>query len=234
MDKPSKYARSSSSGDNNDNNDKTPQQRRQPKTTHYNSSSVAPSAQPTLSRSPLHKRIHSTYQNTTTTTTTTTTSPHRRTSSSSSLPPPLSSPPNPFLHPPPHASFSPRTTLALHPRTSTEWLADRAAFFHPSPASSSLATSDIEALEAGTAPLTGRKWGREEAKTVEGQGALERGLCWLDHGLGMVDGAVARVASGWARWADDGEGEGSAGALWVLPVARTRRGGADEAKGKVE
>ncbi|KAH9882383.1 hypothetical protein J1614_000619 [Plenodomus biglobosus] len=132
-------------------------------------------------------------------------------------------------------------------RTSSEWIADRATFFssqspppssyphtpsssHPSthsppnPSSPpsdtySLDISDIEALEAGTAPLTGHKRSTSSESGASENGALKRSLSWLDQGLGMMDEGVTRVAGGIAKWTDD-EG-GDEGLL--LPLAREKR-----------
>lgn len=187
---------------------------------------------------------------------------HRRTFSSSlsatprvtpTTQPTPPSPPNPFLRPPnTQARFLTPGAHVEEPlisRTSSEWIADRAAFFssqspppassyphtprssHPSthsptyPSSSSSDTysldiSDIEALEAGTAPLTGHKRSTSSGSGGSGEnGALKRSLSWLDQSLGMMDEAVTRVAGGIAKWTDDERGDEGL----LLPLAREKR-----------
>jgi len=70
-------------------------------------------------------------------------------------------------------------------------------------------TADIEALEAGTAPLTPRTAARKEDK--------EKGS-WVDLSLGRVEDAVNGFVGRVARWTDDAEGyrEGERG---LLPVS---------------
>ncbi|KAF2851943.1 hypothetical protein T440DRAFT_553893 [Plenodomus tracheiphilus IPT5] len=149
-------------------------------------------------------------------------------------------PQNALLQPGAHIA-APRT----HTRTSGEWIAERTAFFssHTSlplhngqqntysksssptshhysssaSGSSSRDISDAEALEAGTAPLTGYKCASlSSSSDSDGeQGMLRRSLRWLDQGLGMVDGVVGRVAGGLARWTDD-EGVAEEGLLVKL------------------
>ncbi|KAF1943988.1 hypothetical protein EJ02DRAFT_510558 [Clathrospora elynae] len=148
----------------------------------------------------------------------------------------LSSSPNPFLKPPGNGFLAAREER-LTKRSSTEWLAEHERFFSASHSSSSssfsspsmpsysLATADIEALEAGTAPPTGRTHAysssssftsTSSSKSTEG-GMLRKSLSWLDQGLGLVDEAVSSVASGITRWTDDGGLEGE-----VLPIARAK------------
>jgi hypothetical protein len=80
----------------------------------------------------------------------------------------------------------------------------------------------MEALEAGTAPLTGVVRSRShDSGSGESEGVLKQSLSWLDQGLGMVDEAVGKIATGLAKWTDD-EG-GDEGLL--LPMSREQRSG---------
>ncbi|KAF1834120.1 hypothetical protein BDW02DRAFT_647882 [Decorospora gaudefroyi] len=152
---------------------------------------------------------------------------HRRTSSSpaplrSSHTPtptpitPLSSPPNPFLTPPPnHPPKQPPKPL-----TSPEWKSAHKAFFHTSPpttpsASASYASVDMHALEAGTSSSSPSSSGQGESGGGGGGASLIwKGVGWLDQGLGLVDGVVDGVVARVGRWTDGGGGG------LVLPVAR--------------
>lgn len=80
-----------------------------------------------------------------------------------------------------------------------------------------LDTAAMEALEAGTAPLTGRapQPPSEERPGGEDESLLRRSLAWLDQGLGLMDGAVDRVV---ARWTDDDDDDGGDDGL-LLPMA---------------
>jgi hypothetical protein len=146
--------------------------------------------------------------------------------------PALSSPRNPFLHPPdPHTS---RQTLS--PRSSAEYMAQHARFFAattsspsiysptlsvhsrtPSSSASEMGdyttmnTADIEALEAGTGAELTPRWASET-------GGHERKTSWV----GMSIGKMEDVVSGWVesltKWTDGSDDE-----ELVLPVVDRRR-----------
>lgn len=162
--------------------------------------------------------------------------------SHSQTPPTAPSPVNPFLDPPSSSLAHPGTAVPLVKRTSLEWKTGRAAFFSPktttstsvsrpvSPAPShtnehsseafELDVSDIEALEAGTAPLTGRKHARSESCcSSPGNGLIGKSKSWIDEGVGLVDGAVTAFAAKIGRWTDDDGGDDAL----LLPVARQGR-----------
>lgn len=154
---------------------------------------------------------------------------HRRTSSSpasairfylASPPasPTIPSPPNPFLHPP-SMHLSPHTPPTTNPRSLLKWKAEHTAFFNSSPAHSSASstsdpdeyppmnTADMEALEAGTAPLGPRSLAKKEEK-----------MSWADLSLARVEDAVSGFVGKVVKWADDdgGYGEGQRGLLGVV------------------
>jgi hypothetical protein len=133
---------------------------------------------------------------------------------------PIDSPPNPFLYPPDQNHLSPPYTLQSC--TSSEWLAQHAAFFSSTSSNSSCTPYrrsnqsfdddyDIEALEAGTAPSMPRT---VDAKTHR------RSMSWIDLGLGKVEGAVNGFVGKVARWTDDEGGEEGV----LLPVVGGRNG----------
>ncbi|CAG5160375.1 uncharacterized protein ALTATR162_LOCUS5803 [Alternaria atra] len=162
------------------------------------------------------------------------------------------SPVNPFLDPPPNRLLQPDTGAALVKRTSLEWQTGRAAFFSSQNRTSTpvsrpvspvpshvnnksnepfeLNVSDMEALEAGTVPLTGRKHisscssssspGSGSGGASDGFGLIRKSRSWVDQGVGFVDGAVDAFAAKLGRWTDD---DGGNEAL-LLPVARQGRG----------
>ncbi|CAI9628471.1 unnamed protein product [Alternaria burnsii] len=155
-----------------------------------------------------------------------------------------SSPVNPFLDPSPNGSLQPGTGGVLVKRTSSEWKTERAAFFatktatsvpvsrsvSPAPSHTNdhssqtfeLDISDIEALEAGTAPLTGRRQPQSEFNhSFTGSGLVEKSKSWIDEGVGFVDGAVSAVAAQIRRWTDDDGGDESL----LLPYTRQGREG---------
>ncbi|KAH7413782.1 hypothetical protein DE146DRAFT_749983 [Phaeosphaeria sp. MPI-PUGE-AT-0046c] len=133
-------------------------------------------------------------------------------------------PVNPFLFPPAQVRAN------RNPRTSSEYLAQHTSFFSPNPlspyrttstsphpSSSSLSapytaaydlnTSEIEALEAGTACPTPRM-------ILESH---ERKKSWVDFGIAKVEHTVNGLVERLVRWTDDGDD----GVL--LPVANGRR-----------
>ena len=147
----------------------------------------------------------------------------------------LSSPPNPFLNPPKNGLLAPSNGLVK--RSSTEWKRDHAAFFaspphtprstspapsyHSSsdnvPASHSLETEDIEALEAGTRSPSSSGPGSHSSKEESPNGGIMRkSLSWIDQGLELVDGAVDGFVARVGRWTDDDGGDEAL----LLPVAR--------------
>lgn len=125
---------------------------------------------------------------------------------------PIDSPPNPFLSPPDINYHN------LQPRSSSEWLAQHAAFFSSTSSTSSRMPShssddyDIEALEAGTTP-----------RTVK---VNRRSVSWVDLGLEKVEGAVSEFVGKVARWTDD-EGDGE---VVLLPAVNGNGGGRREVK----
>ncbi|KAF2826816.1 hypothetical protein CC86DRAFT_381890 [Ophiobolus disseminans] len=118
--------------------------------------------------------------------------------------PTIASPPNPFLHPP-----NAHLPIPINPRNSTEWKAQHTQFFSstPSPGHSSASssadpdeyppmnTADIEALEAGTAPLGPRSPTKKRAKDS-----------WADLSLARVEDAVNGWVEKVVRWTDDDRG----------------------------
>ena len=153
-----------------------------------------------------------------------------------------SSPVNPFLDPSPNGPLQPGTGGVLVKRTSSEWKTERAAFFATKTATSTpvsrsvsptpsrtndhssetfeLDISDIEALEAGTAPLTGRRQPQSDFNpSFAGSGLVEKSKGWIDEGVGFVDGAVSAVAAQIGRWTDDDGGDESL----LLPYTRQGR-----------
>lgn len=153
-----------------------------------------------------------------------------------------SSPVNPFLDPSPNGPLQPGTGGVLVKRTSSEWKTERAAFFATKTATSTpvsrsvspapsrtndhssetfeLDIADIEALEAGTAPLTGRRQPQSDFNpSSTGSGLVEKSKSWIDEGVGFVDGAVSAVAAQIGRWMDDDGGDESL----LLPYTRQGR-----------
>jgi hypothetical protein len=145
--------------------------------------------------------------------------------------PALSSPRNPFLHPPdPHTS---RQTL--NPRGSAEYMVQHARFFAdttfspsiysptlsvhsrtPSSSASEMGdyatmdTADIEALEAGTGAELTPRWASET-------GGHERKTSWVDLSIGKMEDVVSGWVESLAKWTDGSDEE------LVLPVVDRRR-----------
>lgn len=71
----------------------------------------------------------------------------------------------------------------------------------------SLDTGEMEALENGTAPLTGRVRGLRGHAGSSEDGRVLRKVSWLDQGLGMVDAAVDIFVARMTRWMDDDGGD---------------------------
>ncbi|KAH6882426.1 hypothetical protein BKA58DRAFT_373304 [Alternaria rosae] len=148
------------------------------------------------------------------------------------------SPINFFLDLHPKGLLSPDASATLVKRSSLEWQAGRAAFFAPTtttsnPASGSasptlsytagnsnetfeLDLSDMEALEAGTAPLTGRLHSGSSSPSNRGSRLIRKSKSFVDEGVGMMEGVVDRVAAKIARWTDDDGGDEAL----LLPVAQ--------------
>ncbi|KAG9193277.1 hypothetical protein G6011_03312 [Alternaria panax] len=157
--------------------------------------------------------------------------------------PPTPSPQNPFIDPPANGPLQSSTGATLVKRTSLEWQIERAAFFSPETATSTttsrpasparshinddssealeLDVSDMEAREAGTAPLTGRQHPQSEFGSLPcGNSLIRKSKSWIDEGVGFVDGAVNAFAAKIGRWTDDDGGDDAL----LLPVARQGRG----------
>jgi hypothetical protein len=148
-----------------------------------------------------------------------------------------SSPVNPFLNPPAKELIQPGTDSTRVKRTSLEWQTARAAFMStqqttstpvsrsasPAPSHSNdnrnesfeLDVSDIEALEAGTAPLTGRKHPSSSSSSPR-NGLVTKSKSWIDDGVGRIDGAVNAFVAKIGRWTYDDGGDDAS----LLPVAR--------------
>ncbi|OAL00086.1 hypothetical protein IQ06DRAFT_348589 [Phaeosphaeriaceae sp. SRC1lsM3a] len=130
------------------------------------------------------------------------------------------SPINPFLFPPCHIQPT------LNPRTCAQHLPQHTAFFSPPSPSQTIShssfsslstpdpppydlnTSEIEALEAGTASLTPRTTLRRHEKSKS----------WVDLGIAKVEDTVNGLVGRVARWTDGDDEEG------LLPVANGGRG----------
>jgi hypothetical protein len=86
----------------------------------------------------------------------------------------------------------------------------------------------MEALEAGTAPLTGRQYNPSDQRAHSGSslpssgsgvGLIQRSRSFIDQGIVLVDGVVDNLAARLGRWADDDGGDEAL----LLPVARQAR-----------
>jgi hypothetical protein len=133
---------------------------------------------------------------------------------------PIDSPPNPFLHLPEVTYLSP--PHRLQPRSSSEWLAQHAAFFSSTASNASRAPSycsddyDMEVLEAGTAPLTPKSVAVKTYRTS---------MSWMDLGLGKVEGAVNGFVGKVAKWTDNDDDDDDVGEEgFLLPVVSERVG----------
>jgi hypothetical protein len=146
--------------------------------------------------------------------------------------PALSSPQNPFLHPPNHHT----SRQSLNPRNSAEYMAQHARFFagntsslslyspipsvHSRTPSSSASetgdyaamnTADIEALEAGTGAELTPRWASET-------GGHERKTSWVDLSIGKMEDVVSGWVESLAKWTDGSDDE----ELVLLVVDRRR------------
>ncbi|CBY01699.1 predicted protein [Plenodomus lingam JN3] len=166
----------------------------------------------------------------------------------------ISSPPNPFLKPPVSGSLATHTynPEPLVPRTSREWLAERAAFFScyssstshvscgtpyapatssgvfstsPSSSTHTLPLNALEALESGTAPLLTRTPSYSSTRSAaSGDGVGDKGV--LERSLSWVDeglGMLDGVVERVAGGLARWAVEGDGGVELGLPVARERR-----------